>query len=50
LKQNSFDEGVDGRSKRSQLLLAQPDPVEAPQEDPSLAEDGEEVQHCCDRS
>ena len=45
LEQNCLDESVDGRSEGSELLLAQADPVEAPQEDPPFAEYGEEVEH-----
>jgi hypothetical protein len=45
LEKNCLDEGVDGRSKGSQLLLAQADAVEAPQEDASFTKYGEEVQH-----
>ena len=45
LQEDRLDEGVDCRSEGLELFLADPDAVEAPEEDAAFAEDGEEVQH-----
>ena len=49
LKHDCLDEGIDGGAKLFELLLEKASALEAPEQDATLAEDGEEVQHVLDR-